>query len=127
LENGVGAGEARLKADEAWSKLSPDKKREIRLRNELGLHEAPDLSTPEKIADSLSARKLSEWRNMMLALSARVDAALREAAFEVEPKTQSITIPRRVIRSEPDLDAWLTELRGAIAPYLVDGPVLPMA
>jgi hypothetical protein len=37
------------------------------------LHEAPDLSTPEKIADSLSALKLSEWRSLTLALPACVD------------------------------------------------------
>src|SRR5215467_5493857 len=104
------AGEARLKADEAWNKLAPEQKRQIRLRNELGLHEAPELSTPEKIADSLSARKLSEWRNMALALPPCVDAALRDAALEVEPKTQYITIARRVIRTEPDLDSWLAEL-----------------
>jgi hypothetical protein len=64
---------------------------------------------------------------MALALPACVDAALRDAALEVEPKTQSITIPRRVIRNEPDLDAWLAELRGNIAPHLPDGPVLPVA
>ena len=121
------AGEVRLKTDEAWNKIAPEKKHELRLRNDLLLHEALDLSTPERIADSLSARKLSEWRNMALAVPARVDAALRDAALEVEPKTQSITIPRRVIRTEPDLEVWLTELRGTIAPHLSNGPVLPIA
>jgi hypothetical protein len=121
------AGEARLKADAAWDKMTPEKKHHLRVEHELLLQETPDLSTPGKIAESLSARSLSEWRNMVLAVPARIDAALRDAALELEPKTQTIAVPRRVIRTEPDLDAWLDEIRATIAPRLADRPVWPSA
>jgi hypothetical protein len=121
------AGEARLKADPAWEKMSPEKKHQLRVEHALRLQEMPDLSTPEKIAESLSARGLSQWRDMAFALPARVDAALRDAALELEPKTQTVAVPRRVIRTESGLDAWLGEIRDTIAPLLADGPVWPSA
>jgi hypothetical protein len=121
------AGQARLKADEAWGKISPEKKHEILATHGLLDRAAPDLATPEKIVDSLTACGIGQWRDSGLALPARVDAALQDAAVEIEPKTQSITIPRRTLRSEADLDAWLAEVRIAIAPSLAHGPVLPKA
>jgi hypothetical protein len=121
------AGEARLKADTAWDKMTPDKRRELRVEHALLLQEIPELSTPEKIAESLSARGLSQWRDMAFALPGRIEAALRDAALELEPKTQTVAMPRRVIRTEPDLDAWLGEIRAKIAPLLGDGPVWPSA
>jgi len=121
------AGETRLKADQAWERLSPDKKQELRVEHTLLLQEMPDVSTPEKIAESLSARGLSQWRFMALSLPKCIDNALRDAALELEPKTQTVAVPRRVIRTEADLDAWLSEIRGTIAPLLADGPVWPSA
>jgi hypothetical protein len=121
------AGEARLKADAAWDKMTPDKKHELRVEHTLLLQDMPDLSTPEKIAKSMSARGLSQWRDMAFALPGRIEAALRDAAVELEPKTQSVTVPRRVIRTDTDLDAWLDEIRATIAPRLADGPVWPSA
>jgi hypothetical protein len=87
----------------------------------------PDLSTPEKIAEGLSARGLSQWRFMALSLPKCIDNTLRDAALELEPKTQTVAVPRRVIRTETDLDAWLGEIRASIAPLLAAGPVWPSA
>ncbi len=119
------AGQARLKADEAWGKISPEKKHEFLQAQGLLERTASDLATPEKIAESLSACGIGQWRDITLALPARVEAALQDAAVEIEPKTQSITIPRRTLRNETDLDTWLGEVRAAIAPSLAYGPVLP--
>jgi hypothetical protein len=121
------AGQARLKADEAWGKISPEKKHEFLASQGLLSRTAPDLESPEKIVESLSTCGIGQWHDITLALPARVDAAIQEAAIEIEPKTQSITIPRRTLRSEADLDAWLGEVRAVIAPSLVHGPVLPKA
>jgi hypothetical protein len=121
------AGEARLEADTAWNAITREKKHELRQTHGLLAQTAPDLSSPEKIADSIGKRSLSEWQNMTLALPPRVDAALRDAAIEIEPKTQSVSIPRRTLKTEAELDAWLKELREKIAPHLSDGPVLPSA
>jgi hypothetical protein len=121
------AGEARLKADPAWEKIGREGRQKLRREHGLMLQELPDLSTPGKIAESLSARGLSQWRDMVFGLPGRIEAALREAALELEPKTQTVAIPRRVLRSDADLDAWLDEIRAAVGPRLADGPVWPSA
>ena len=99
----------------------------MRVEHALLPQDVPDLSTPEKIAESLTSRGLAGWRDMAAALPTRIETALRDAAVEVEPKTQTVAMPRRVIRSEPDLDAWLDEIRKKIAPLLAGGPVWPAA
>ena len=106
-------------------KISPEKKHEILAAQNLLERHCPDLTTPEKIAAGLSACGIGQWRDITLALPARVDAALQDAAVEIEPKTQSIAIPRRTLRSEEDLEAWLEEVRSVIAPSLIHGPVMP--
>jgi hypothetical protein len=121
------AGQTCLKADVAWGKIGPEKKHGILIAQGLGLRTAPDLATPEKIVESLSACGIGQWRDITLAVPVRVEAALQAAAVEIEPKTQSITIPRRTLRNEADLDAWLGEVRTAIAPNLAHGPVFPKA
>ena len=120
------AGEERLKANDAWGKLSAEKRHEFRTANGLLSQHAPDLSTPEKIAQALSARGLSQWLDMTAAIPGRIEAALQDAAVEFEPKTQKIAIPKpAVIRSVADLEEWLTALRQTIIPHLEAGPVLP--
>jgi hypothetical protein len=121
------AGQVRLKADEAWNKISPEKKHDVLAAQGLLERAVPDLATPDKIVETLSACGIGQWRDITLALPARVDAALQEAAVEIEPKTQSVTIPRRTLRSEEDLDAWLGEVRATVAPKLAHGPVLATA
>jgi hypothetical protein len=121
------AGEERLKADASWAAISPEKKHEFRQAHGLSKLDPPDLSTPEKIAESLRARGLSEWRSMANALPKQVEDALQDAAIELEPKTQPVPIPRRTLKSEADLETWLIELREKIAPCLSLGPVLPTA
>lgn len=120
------AGEARLKADAAWNKLLPEKLHDIREQNQLLLRPAPDLSSPEKIAESLSQISVSQWRDLAAAHPARIGDALADAAAEFEPKMQKVAIPRPVLlKDEAGLDAWLGEIRASIAPHLATGPVLP--
>jgi hypothetical protein len=121
------AGEQRLKTDVAWGKLDPDKRRQLRAECGLLPQDPPDLSTSEKVAESLSVRGLSQWQDMAAALAGRIEAALQYAAIELEPKTQRVPIPRPTLKTMADLEAWLGALREAIAPRLDAGPVLPTA
>jgi hypothetical protein len=121
------AGEARLKVDTAWGKLDPGKRHQLRAEHGLLPQDLPDLSTPEKVAESLASRGLSQWQDMAAALPGRIEAALQDAAIELEPKTQRVPIPRPTLKTVADLDAWLASLRETIAPRLEAGPVLPTA
>ncbi|HXP61512.1 MAG TPA: hypothetical protein VN829_13530, partial [Dongiaceae bacterium] len=119
------SGEERLVQDSAWERLPPDKKHRIRETNQLLPATKPVLDTPEAVAEALQKRRLSEWGNMTKALSARVYDSLAEAAAEWEPEARPVTLPAGLIRTEADLDTWLTEVRARIVSALADGPVIP--
>ena len=54
--------------------------------------------------------------------------ALAEAAEKFTPKIQQIRIPApRVLHDLDELDAWIGELRVALAAGFAKGPVLPRA
>jgi hypothetical protein len=119
-------GEAELKASPAWNTISQDKRHGLRAEHNLREYPPPDLSTPAAIVASLKERNCSQWRDMAAAHPARVQAALKDAQDEVEPKTQYVRISRPTMRTEAELDDWLAGLRTAIAPLLASGPVLPI-
>jgi len=49
--------------------------------------------------------------------------ALTAAARKLEPTVQPVTPPRRVARSEADLDVWLAEVKAVVLEKLPSGPV----
>jgi hypothetical protein len=119
-------GEGRLAGDANWQRLAPDEKHTLRTETGLLLMERPAVSTPEEIAAALTARSLGQWGDMAKAVPQRVAEALTEAAEKFTPKIQQVRIPAaRVIPDLAALDAWIAEVRAALAAGLAEGPVLP--
>jgi hypothetical protein len=74
----------------------------------------------------LTARKLGQWEDMAKAMSQRVAEALAEAAAKFAPTVKQIRLPAPgVLADLPALDAWIAEVRAALATGLSEGPVLP--
>ena len=118
-------GEERLANDATWGKLTPEQKHGIRHDSGLLMVARPAVDTPQTIADALSQRGLSEWENVVKALPARIDDALAAAAALLEPKARTVALPGAMMKSEVELDAWLTKVRAKLAEALADGPVIP--
>ena len=118
-------GEERLGNDPTWVKLSPEQKRGIREECRLLPATRPAVETPQAIAGALAQRGLSEWENMAKALPTRIDDALAAAAELLEPKARTVLLPSAMVKSEAELDEWLTKVRARIADALVEGPVIP--
>jgi hypothetical protein len=57
------------------------------------------------------------------ALRGQLTRAINLAALKFEPKVQPVTPPRRILRSEASLEAWVAEVRKAVLAKLPDGPV----
>jgi len=120
-------GEARLRADAAWDKMVPDKRHELRVEHGLLHQELPSYPARKGSPRGLSIRDYPNGGIWHSDCPGRIEAALRDAALELEPKTQTVAIPRRVIRTDADLNAWLEEIRATVEPLLGDGPVWPSA
>ena len=118
-------GEERLGYDPTWAKLSPEQKRGIREECRLLPVTKPAVDTPQAIAAALAQRGLSEWENMVKALPTRIDDALAAAAALLEPKARTVLLPGAMVKSEAELDEWLTKVRAKIVEALAEGPVIP--
>jgi hypothetical protein len=91
-----------------------------------GAMERPAVSTPEEIASALTKRNLGQWADMAKAVPQRAAEALAEAAEKFTPKVKHIKMPAPgVLTDLAALDAWIAELRAALATGLAEGPVLP--
>jgi hypothetical protein len=118
-------GEGRLASAETWGHLTPDQKHTVRQESGLLMMAKPAVDTPQAISDALAQRGLSEWESMIKALPTRIDDALAPAAAQLEPKARPLNLPGALLKSEPELDDWLTKVRTKIIEALSDGPVIP--
>ena len=118
-------GEQRLAHDPTWSKLSPEQKHTIRQECRLLMVTKATVDTPQTIAEALSQRGLSEWENMAKALPARTEDALASAAALHEPKARAVSLPGAMLKSEEELDEWLSRIRERVLKALAEGPVIP--
>ena len=118
-------GEQRLAEDPTWGKLSPEQKHKTRQECGLLIVPEPTVDTPQTIAEALSQRGLSEWENMSKALLARIEDALASAAALLEPMSRAVFLPGVMLKSEEELDEWLSKVRERVLKALAEGPVIP--
>jgi glutathione S-transferase len=81
------------------------------------------VGTLSELIASLAACSPQRWSEKRHALRSQLARALTAAARKLEPTVQPVTPPRRLVRSEADLDAWLAEVRAAVLSKLPAGPV----
>jgi hypothetical protein len=82
------------------------------------------VSTPESILDALERCSLSQWADRIQALKGRFEQARLAAAKLLEPKVQRVDLPRRTLKDEAELGAWLAEAEALIRGKLGEGPVM---
>ncbi len=112
-----------LAADTVWCKVSTAD--QSRLLKDAGLEAPakPDLGSDHALLTALDAKNLAVRRTEAEAIPARVEGARRQAAQLVEPKIQFVPVERRVLKTEADVDAWLTSERAKLLAALKSGPV----
>ena len=120
-------GEQRLAHDPTWGKLSPEQKHTI--RQECGLTDGDQ-------ADRWTRRKLSPRRSRNVACRngrtcprpCRRGPRMRSlsAAALLEPKARAVSLPGAMLKSEEELDEWLSKVRERdLERALAEGPVIP--
>jgi hypothetical protein len=113
-----------LESAPEWAKLAPEDRAAILREVQLSAPEnTPKLGTLSELLDSLAACSPQRWAEKRDALRGQLTRALNLASRKLEPLVQHVTAPRRIMRSEADLDAWLDEVRKAVLAKLSDGPV----
>ena len=115
---------AEIEAAQDWAKLTPDDRATLLSDVELAAPEStPKLGTLAELVTALTTCSPHRWGEKRDALRGQLTRALNLAAKKLEPSVQPVTPPRRILRTEADLDAWVGEIRKAVLEKLGAGPV----
>ncbi len=120
-------GETQLKNDDNWNQLSPEQKNDLRVPQGLVQSALPtfDVSNVDGILKTLENTSLANLQDRIAALPSRFQKILLEAARLLEPKVQSVTLPKRTLKTEADVEAWLQDAKKTLLANLKNGPVMP--
>lgn len=120
------AGMARLAADDNWQQLTPEQRNDLLSQVRLAAADKPviHLGSTAEILASLDRVGPDAFGDRIAALSSRFDQVLQGAAELMEPRAKFVSLPRRTLKSDEDIDAWMDEVRGALQRALQDGPVI---
>ena len=119
-------GMSRLQDDENWKQLEPEQKNQLLAGQKLSNVHQPkvEVETTAQVLVTLRSLPLSQFSDQIAALPGRFNTVLEQAAELCEPKTQFISVPRRSLKTEEDVDAWAEEVKGQLKSALGNGPVV---
>lgn len=119
-------GIQRLEQDENWQKLEPEQRNQLLSEQKLTLADQPEfnLASTETILATLDKQPLSSLADRIVALPARFDNVAVDAAELLEPQAQFIQVPRRTLKTEADIDAWIDEIKQQLMVALDQGPIV---
>jgi hypothetical protein len=115
--------ETQLTADADWSKLSDAQRADLTFKHHLTPLAAVPLGTPEQLQDALDDCDLDHWVAKTQALPSRFDAVRHAAVQLLKPNVVHVSIPRRTLNDEAELQDWLAEVEALLSEKLKTGPV----
>jgi hypothetical protein len=113
-----------LQTSTVWNQLSPTQQQAILDDNGLSTIPPIKVGTETEALTSLSTTSLNGWKTRIDALSQRFVKAQLAAAKLLEPQAVQVTLPSVTLKTEEDVDAWLSEVRQKILAQLRSGPVV---
>lgn len=119
-------GMAQLKSDESWQKLEPEQRNALLAAQKLTLSDQPKvtLASTEEVLQTLAQINLSMFADRVAAMSGRFENVLIAAAELLEPETQTVQLPRRMLKTEVEIDTWVEEIRTQLKTTLAKGPIV---
>jgi len=119
-------GMEKLKADPNWQQLEPEQRNQLLGDQRLTLSDWPEIkvASTEEILKTLDRFNLQTLIDRVAALPARFGRVAEAAAELLEPEIQFVTVQRRTLSSEQDVDAWVEEIRQKLKEALGTGPVM---
>jgi hypothetical protein len=85
---------------------------------------ALELGTCDDLLQTLARHPLNIWEDRIGALEGRFFRARELAARALEPETQTVSIPRRTLKTEEEIAAWIKEVKEQLQEALDKGPVI---
>ncbi len=119
-------GEEQLEQDANWQQLEPEQRYDLRVRQQLVQTSVPQIAVKntEAIVQTLDTIGLQQLRDRIAAMPSRFERVLFGAAQMMEPEAHEVDLPSRTLKTEADVDAWLTESRAMLLNSIKKGPVI---
>jgi hypothetical protein len=116
----------RLAQDDNWQKLEPEQRNLLLSEQKLTLSDKPEfnVASTESVLTTLDKLPLATLVERVVALPARFDNVAADAAELMEPQAQFIQVPRRTLKSEDEIDAWLEDVKLQLTTALELGPIV---
>ena len=119
-------GLGRLQDDTNWQQLEPEQRNQLLAEERLTLKDRPEVkvqSTADVLA-TLDNCALSMFADRVAAMPARFDNVAANAAEMCEPQAQFIQVPRRTLKTDEEIDAWVEDVKQQLKAALQQGPIV---
>lgn len=113
-----------LEKDSSWLALSPETRQAFLEQCKLKRPGATDIGTGARLLAALESTPLSVWDDRIKALPSRFAQAREMAAKAVLPEAQTVDIPKRALRTEADVAAWIAEVEQLLKTAIGKGPIV---
>jgi len=119
-------GLKRLEDDSNWQQLEP--KQRNQLMSAQFLHESArpkvEVQSTSDVLTTLDNCALSMFADRVAAMPARFDNVASRAAELCEPQAQFIQVPRRTLKTDEEIDAWVDDVKQQLKAALQNGPIV---
>ena len=115
---------ADIESSAQWQQLEPADRSPILEASGLTVAAVPSLGSDDELINALDATPLRMWAERRHAIPAKVAAARAAMAKKFEPKSVSVTTPPATLRTEADVDTYLTALREQLLRHITDGETI---
>lgn len=119
-------GMERLKVDENWQQLEPEQRNSLLATQKLTMADQPKvaLASTDEVLQTLAQTNLVMFADRVAAMPGRFGNVLVAAAELLEPETQTVYLPRRMLKTEADIDVWTNEINQQLKTALSKGPIV---
>ncbi|MBF0101465.1 MAG: BREX system P-loop protein BrxC [Desulfobacterales bacterium] len=126
FENNWDMGQKRLEGDENWVKLDHEQQSQLRYNQQLIEASKPDINveSTDDILNTLDTISLATFKDRVAALPSRFDQLILGAAKMMEPEVQEVSLPSQTLKTEADIDDWLSNVRLILIDKLKNGPIM---
>ena len=114
----------KLRNDLTWVKLTEFKQLEILKLCGISLISPIGLGSFSELISALKQYPIKTWNDRQTALKPKFDKALELANKEIEPKLQTVDLPKRTFKNLEEVDTWLETVGKQLKDALENGPIV---
>lgn len=115
---------AQLDGDTSWTELPEADRTAIIERCDLKSKPDPAVGDRQALVLTLKQSPLSAWDDRIHAVANRTANARELAAKTQAPQAKTVDIPKRMLKTQPEIDDWISEVRTKLETALKEGPVI---